>query len=499
MSKKGAERSVKKRIRLNPWAVIYAMGALMVILTMTTRFVGYDESYTLCLIEHSFSDIVRITAKDVHPPLYYLLLKLLTMPFQYHLAAVRLVTTLPAVGMIVLSRYWITSVLGERTGIWCAFLVLTLPASQTYLFPEIRMYGLAALWVMIQVMAIYRLGSRPGCKLQERGLWLLAWSSGLAAAYTQYYALIAVAWGYLLLLAVLCYQKRSIKGWLASVLASILLYLPWLLVLFGQVGEVKAGYWIPPMTLRSYFSYAAFPLYSSMPVLSGALLGIVLLVLVSLAYYKKSSRQVGEPGLFLCLAVPYLGMILTGIAASLAIRPVFSVRYIKCVLGLAVLGIAYVIASIPKKRLRVLFLTVFSGFALANASVMLYKNSNNRQEMDAVRQYTAEHLQENAVILHLEENHLLGIGAYELAEWKQYLPKVHYQDEFAAFDQVLRPIGTEEDLSAYDKWVIQPADTHKAESWNEQNWIVLEASPAFTFLDSTDEIRWQLVHITEAE
>lgn len=37
--------------------------------------IWYDEAYTFGLIRHSYREICFITAADVHPPLYYILLK----------------------------------------------------------------------------------------------------------------------------------------------------------------------------------------------------------------------------------------------------------------------------------------------------------------------------------------------------------------------------------------------------------------------------------------
>lgn len=38
--------------------------------------IWYDELFTVGLAEHSYGELVRLTAADVHPPLYYCLVKL---------------------------------------------------------------------------------------------------------------------------------------------------------------------------------------------------------------------------------------------------------------------------------------------------------------------------------------------------------------------------------------------------------------------------------------
>ena len=38
--------------------------------------IWYDELFTVGMIEHSYGELVRFTAADVHPPLYYCIVKL---------------------------------------------------------------------------------------------------------------------------------------------------------------------------------------------------------------------------------------------------------------------------------------------------------------------------------------------------------------------------------------------------------------------------------------
>ena len=38
--------------------------------------IWYDELFTVGMIEHSYSELIQFTARDVHPPLYYMITKL---------------------------------------------------------------------------------------------------------------------------------------------------------------------------------------------------------------------------------------------------------------------------------------------------------------------------------------------------------------------------------------------------------------------------------------
>ena len=39
--------------------------------------IWYDELFTVGMIEHSYGDLIAFTARDVHPPLYYCIVKIL--------------------------------------------------------------------------------------------------------------------------------------------------------------------------------------------------------------------------------------------------------------------------------------------------------------------------------------------------------------------------------------------------------------------------------------
>ena len=62
------------------------IGALYLILCLVSvqQTIWFDESYTAYLIRFDYTDIVRYTAVDVHPPLYYLLLKTWSLIFGYN-------------------------------------------------------------------------------------------------------------------------------------------------------------------------------------------------------------------------------------------------------------------------------------------------------------------------------------------------------------------------------------------------------------------------------
>ena len=108
----------------------------------------YDETYTMAIIRHSFKDICSITANDVHPPLYYLLVKAITVVTGQHLWAVRIISYASYLGIMIISWFWISNRMDKRTALYFGALVSSIPFSLRYEL-ECRMYNLAILFVFL--------------------------------------------------------------------------------------------------------------------------------------------------------------------------------------------------------------------------------------------------------------------------------------------------------------------------------------------------------------
>ncbi len=314
-------------------------------------FVWADEAYTFALLEHSFSDIWKITAADVHPPLYYFFLKVLTAPFGYHLAVCRMVSALPCVLLIAVGGWQFQRLFGERTAVLFMALYLFYPYSMTY-STEVRMYSLAALLILLNAIWAYR------CWLWNRKRdWVVYALAGTAAALTHYFALVSAAMVYgLLLLAAIVKKRQLLKGWLLASGATILMYLPWLGSFVSQlVYKVNNPYWIEPITIGTLVGYVqalfganglgAFPLY-----FAAAYAAAFLVVLLS---RKKEGILLS----LAALAVP-LGTIALGLAASVLVRPVFVIRYLLPSIPLMVFFLAYALGKCSSTVLVTSLLTV---------------------------------------------------------------------------------------------------------------------------------------------
>ncbi|MDE7247512.1 MAG: hypothetical protein K2N43_06465, partial [Lachnospiraceae bacterium] len=245
--------------------LLLCVSVLMLLRSATLCFsndIWYDELFTVGMAEHSYGELIRFTAADVHPPLYYCIVKLfsdlckLIVPSAGTVIQAKLVSVLPYFILFVYSVTWIRRRWGVFTGGLFLFCVTAMPQLSAYTV-EARMYG----WAMLFVTAAFL--HACGCLMTEpvvaagthlmvgdvsrtnvgRGQYLHGTALvlyGLAAAYTQYFACVAVVMVYLYLLFLFWRQDRGrIREWLLYVGLSVIGYVPWLFALAGQISAVQ--------------------------------------------------------------------------------------------------------------------------------------------------------------------------------------------------------------------------------------------------------------------
>ena len=148
--------------------IVFAAAVLAYFGLAFSNTVWYDEAYTMAMIKHTFSDICSITAQDVHPPLYYILLKIFAAPFGYSIFAAKVFSIIPHLLLIVLGYIKLTEFFDRKTGFLFALMTAFLPIMTTYAV-ELRMYGWAALFVTGCALFFYpELLDEQGHLLTER-------------------------------------------------------------------------------------------------------------------------------------------------------------------------------------------------------------------------------------------------------------------------------------------------------------------------------------------
>lgn len=316
-------------------SAISAIAVLLMIVFSFSPDIWADEAFTLSLIEHNYFGVIRLTAADVHPPVYYVIVKTVVdgvHVFLPEVSSVCLAKLSSVAAYVILLIVCMTKVRKEWgdyvAGMWAVCLVGM--SNLTGYWIEIRMYGWGMLFVTLAFLC-----ANDIIKKKTRTAWILFVVFSLCAAYTHYFACIAAGVSYLILLVwSLTSDRTMLKKWAIASAATILFYLPWLYVLFRQMQLVATSYWIPAITIDTVMDYVIFAF--------GYIPFVVLCIYLIIQQWRSQKAAL----LNNWLSVFALGGILipictacVGIIVSLLIRPVFISRYLVPGLGCLWLGI----------------------------------------------------------------------------------------------------------------------------------------------------------------
>lgn len=350
----------------------------------------YDEAYTINLVRQSFSYLWHVTANDVHPPLYYILLKLYTYICGDSVIALRIFSALPIIAIMLLACTHIREKFGNKTALSLLIVIILMPVNQ-YLASEIRMYSFGMLFVLLSALYAYQ------SYTTFRRFDLIKFTLfSLAAAYTHYYALMGVFYIYFLFLVVIVIAKRDkLISFIGYSVLFVIGYLPWLINLPGQVSQVQDEYWINTPRLKDFIIYLYYPFAQELDLVATQIplsyfastlfilvFLVVLFIFTVISGRKTTARDKRVYAILLFLAV--LLTLSTAIVYSLVLKPVFVTRYMTPILGLFYLGVAIFLASIDWTKIRnkiilFLMLSTLAYFSFNHYSLQYRTNRYNER------------------------------------------------------------------------------------------------------------------------
>jgi 4-amino-4-deoxy-L-arabinose transferase-like glycosyltransferase len=220
-----------------------------------------DEATSWYLASHSLADIFRLGAQETYPPLYLVLLKVWMGIFGSSETALRSLSVVAGVGVVIVTWRWVRDALGA-TEAWLAGLLVAVSPLLVANSRNARMYSLETLFATIAWWLIWLLvtagvewtGRRrtlvaAGIVISVAGeVWTL--SLGIPSAGLQFLFVVV---------AVICLRSRSSVVAAASVVVGVLTLVPWLPNLISIATNGKA-FWTPrptiealPTTFRSSF------------------------------------------------------------------------------------------------------------------------------------------------------------------------------------------------------------------------------------------------------
>jgi mannosyltransferase len=224
-------------------SIALSLLALFVRLTgLSLDGLWFDEVFSVRAARMGLSEIISLTSNDVHPPLYYLLLHFWMKLFGETEIGVRMLSVSFSVLTVFVLYYLALKLFTRRTAFFAALFTALSPL-QVFYAQETRMYSQLAFLAAASVY-FFTCSVKDGKRLSNV---LYALSTTLLL-YTHIYAVFLVMAQFLFFLLLRFTARETfrerLRGWMAALLLTGLLFLPWALVILRQVTRARQGFWI---------------------------------------------------------------------------------------------------------------------------------------------------------------------------------------------------------------------------------------------------------------
>lgn len=404
------------------WVVMPLVGLALYLLCNTHESLWLDEVYSLAASNPAFSpaDIWRLTATDVHPPLYFELLWLVRTVAGPSIFVARVFSALGACILLWLGAGPLRRALGDKVAQIFLLLTLLCPAILAYA-QDVRMYTWTAAAVLGMVVHIF-LAVRDG----RRSDWVKTGLFMCAAMYLHMYGLMAAFWTAIFCLVYTAGWRRDrLMPCLIVLGAAGVAFLPWCLVLAGQVDRVNAGFWIPPVSRKGILAFLVYPFGFKFHAPMRAVWTFALVCASALFGCFAARREAGATRFSgLCLGV-YGATFGGALLVSVIAQPILVARY-----ALSLVGLLLTLAAVGLARLRAPVRVVVLIAIIALEFPMLREVVRQRFNgpMREVAAYLEPQLRSGDFILHTDPQ-TLGTFAWYLPACTQvvYDPKSQWK------------------------------------------------------------------------
>ncbi|EPJ96525.1 MULTISPECIES: glycosyltransferase family 39 protein [Pseudomonas] len=354
--------------------------ATVVLLALCVRFyeitiptIWFDEAFSVLLARHEPWQIWSITARDVHPPLYYFFLHYWMVVFGDGVLAVRSLSAVADVGTVLLGIK-LMSLVATRRATWIAALLLALlPISVRY-SQEARMYTLLSFWLMGATVALVYWIKDP----ENKNFPIYYICLMTAAFYTHYFAALGVLvhWFYWWTGRCSVFQTALPRGaWMLANGAILGLLAPWAFYSTRYLLGNRGIEWIPAITVEGVFSlFWQFIMLNGRWAQSVYLYPLPLMLgicAISISFWRGTAYRFNAL-LGGCFLVPIFAVALVSLFV-----PVFVPRY----LLLSAIGLSLVIAvcldSWERRSCVVMMALIFIVLVEVQGLRAVYKQTDN--------------------------------------------------------------------------------------------------------------------------
>ncbi len=447
---------------------IIVIGIVFISLGAFHNNLWFDETYSVAIANHSFQEIWDIGGNDVHPILYYFMLKGVNLIFGQNLIAYRLLSVIGIAILGILGFTHIRKDFGEKTGILFSLFTFFLPIMAIY-SSEIRMYSWAIVFITLTAIYGYRLTKENKIKN-----WILFGIFSLLSLYTHYYGVMAA--GLINVGLFIWFMKRKeikkdyLPKFLIAGIAQFLIYLPWIFNFIKQIKNVAQGFWITFEFPGTLFEIFQFQYVGNLDARVGLIFGYTIFLYAWYLFRKNKKDGTTEKAGIWAIWI-YFGVMIAALVLSLK-TPILYPRYLFTITGLLIFFISYFFAKQENtKSIKVICIMLIALSIISNYRFI--KTNYDESNLKAI-EYLKENVKEEDIIIY--ENPELGTGSVatvNLKNIKQYFynkEQWNIKEAYKAYEPTMEIITNLDNLENYTGkiWVLDSGDNRLSNEISEK-------------------------------
>lgn len=317
---------------------ILILAALLRFYNNTSVALWHDEAFSALYIRYPFAEMMHRIGLDVHPPLYYLILRAWTFFTGEGLLSLRFLSIIFGVLTVWAVYLFVKAAFKNRTLALLSALFIAINPFQIQYALEARMYTLGTFLVAWSSYFLARALDLEGETAKK--YWLAYALTICAALYTHYYLLFSVgAQGIFILLYFFRHKRlKDLGGAIAAYTGAAILYLPWLPTLLYQIRQVEAQYWIPPMNRWSIPGTFWKMIFGGTGIRNHVLVISSIAVILLIIYFMKRVRNFQKWHVFFGMTIPFITAIILSLRSDIYLDRyfVFASVYFTILLVMAV-------------------------------------------------------------------------------------------------------------------------------------------------------------------
>lgn len=374
----------------------YALGAFGIVILLAFSFnydIWSDEAFSMALSKHNYSDLIKLTAEDVHPPLYYIILKAIVDGIHVlfpAIPAIFVAKTVSVLAYVLLFAIIVTKV-RRNYGQYVAALGVVCLVGMNRMMDfgtEVRMYSWGIFFVTLAFLVVKDVLEK--CRFLD---WAMFVVFSLCAAYTHYFACVAVGFLYIVLLwSIWKNDRKRLWQWIIASIITVVGYLPWLTILIGQLHEVSEDYWIDDLD----FGRVAMCVMS---MINTPLLLLAIFYLLFMTVKSFRSKLTNDDNIALTGILVPVFVFAVGVIVSYLMRPIFIWRYLVPSFCCFWLGILILVNLKCNRQLRIIIAAIIVLTFFGNIADFSYRQCVLINENQKLMSFFNSQPEESAYII----------------------------------------------------------------------------------------------------